>query len=359
MGGDGGVPDQGPPPADLARGDMALGPPPQGMLITVPQDAWTWVDFPDSYCDDGTTTGIGVYNSSKSQNLIVFMNGGGACWDYQTCYVLNTAAHGPFQKTQFDASVAGTSMTGTIFDRTDANNPFKDWSMVFIPYCTGDVHSGNNVATYMDNSNPPVVHMYHHVGHANVLAFLKRLGPTFPNPTKLVVSGASAGGFGSFLNYYFFRWYWPNVESYLLDDSGPPLEMGDIPPGFITSWIDSWKLDQVINQTCGSPCLDDFSQGVPALASAFPNDRMALLESQQDKVISGYFLLSGVGFQTALTNMLNDRIAPTTNFKYFVVTGNTHTMLGNLPMFTSNGVMLETWLGQMINDQKVWTSTMP
>jgi hypothetical protein len=335
--------------------DMALGPAPMGTAITATPDQWTWVDFPDSSCDDGSATGIGVYKSSKSDNVLVFLNGGGACWDYTTCYQLKIAARGPFQKPQFDQFAAG-SPTGTVFDRAEPMNPFKDWSFVFIPYCTGDVHAGNNVMMYTQGN---VTNTYHHAGHANVLAYLKRLGPTFPTPGKLVVSGSSAGGYGSLLNYPYFRWYWPSAPMFLLDDSGPPLEMGDLPASYLPSWIASWKLDQVLGQTCGDPCLMDFSLGITSLANAWPGDRMALLSSEQDKTISGYFLLSGPGFKTALYTMTTDRIDPLSNFHYFVVTGNTHTMLGNVPNFTSATTPLWTWLNQFIGGDAAWKSTKP
>src|SRR2546423_10974885 len=78
--------------------------PPLGDPLTTTMNAWSWVDFPDSSCDDGSATGIGV-NQGSSNNLLVFMNGGGACWDYLTCFQINTAVHGPFGKTQFDAQV--------------------------------------------------------------------------------------------------------------------------------------------------------------------------------------------------------------------------------------------------------------
>ncbi len=35
-------------------------------------------------------------------------------------------------------------MTGRL-DRTNPHNPVRDWSMLFVPYCTGDVDSGSNV----------------------------------------------------------------------------------------------------------------------------------------------------------------------------------------------------------------------
>ena len=37
-----------------------------------------------------------------------------------------------------------------IFDLADPRNAVRDWSMVFVPYCTGDVHSGSNTARYQN-----------------------------------------------------------------------------------------------------------------------------------------------------------------------------------------------------------------
>jgi Pectinacetylesterase len=348
----GGNPDMAGQPPSLM---MQLGAPPMGAAITPTADQWTWVDFPDAVCDDGTATGVGVFKSSTSSNVIVFLNGGGACWDYATCYQLNTAAHGPFGDTQFQAALTNLQ-SGTIFDRTDAANPFKDYSMVFVPYCTGDVHAGDNVMMYSNGGAPRT---YHHAGHANILAYLKRLGPTFPTPGKLVVAGSSAGGFGALLNYAYFRWYWPSTTTYLIDDSGPPFEQDDLPQNYLPSWITSWKFDALLNQTCGMACTSDLSAGVPALVNAFPNDRLALLSSLQDQTIRSYFLLSGTGFEDALLRMTTDRLEPTAHFKYFYVTGQTHTMLGAPGNFTSNATPLKTWLTQEVTDDGAWASTKP
>jgi hypothetical protein len=332
--------------------------PPLGMPIQTSMSTWTWVDFPDSSCDDGSATGIGV-NQGTSSNLIVYMEGGGACWDYLTCYQINTATHGPFGNAQFQQAVGNAGMAaGSIFDRGDANNPFKDWSYVFIPYCTGDVHAGDNVVMYSDNMGMNT-HTYHHTGHKNILAYVPRIAGTWPSPGKLVVSGSSAGGYGSQFNYDTFRKYYPTGKVYLLDDSGPALEGDDIPPGYRTEWYAQWNLGEVLDPVCGAACKDDFSQAVKLLTVRYPNDRMSLLSSLQDQTISGYFLLSAAGFQRALTMMAHDVLDPTSNYHYFFVDGNTHTMLGNLALFSEQGTSLETWLTQLVTDDPAWKTLQP
>lgn len=61
------------------------------------------------------------------------------------------------------------------------------------------------------------------MGHANVLAYFRRLGPTFPNPSQVVLVGGSMGGMGALFNFRGRRGAGANAAAYLLDDSGPLL----------------------------------------------------------------------------------------------------------------------------------------
>src|SRR5689334_20606686 len=68
---------------------------PPAKPIDAPKNKWTFVPIEGAVCDDGTPTGIGVY-LTDNPNLLVFLMGGGACWNYSTCGVLNTSTHGPY-----------------------------------------------------------------------------------------------------------------------------------------------------------------------------------------------------------------------------------------------------------------------
>jgi len=321
-----------------------------GTPITAPASTWTWVDFPDSACDDGTPTGIGV-NLTNSPNVLVFFNGGGACWDASTCLVLNTATHGPFGSTQF-ASVSG-ALSGGIFDRNLSGNPFATWSYVFIPYCTGDLHGGQNVAMYSTATGPRA---YHHVGHENVLAYLRRLIPTFSSAQKVVVSGSSAGGYGAMLNQPDFHAGFPGATLYVLDDSGPMIN--GFPAATVQGFFTNWRLDLVVDPVCGTTCRTDLSAMHSALATTY-GDRSALLSSLQDQTISSYAQMTATQFQTALLALELNRIRPQPKDHVFFVTGQTHTMLGNPASFSQNGVFLLPWLTQFVADDPTWTSVMP
>lgn len=331
------------------------GPPPPAAepIAGLVAGSWSWVDFPDSACDDGSPTGIGV-SPGTGPDLVLVLNGGGACWDYLTCYVLGTANHGPYGEREFRALEA-SALPGSILDRALPGNPFLDATLVFVPYCTGDIHGGDNVATYV---GPGETRIHHHVGHANLVAFVRRLAATFPSPRRLVVSGGSAGGFGSLLNYPTVRQAWPAAQGILVDDSGPPLERGDVPQGLLDAWYESWRLDRVLDPVCGPACRTDLSAGLAAVEALYPGDRMALLSSLQDRVISGYYVTSGPQFEAALLRMAADRIDPAPNARYFFVAGDTHTMLGNPAAFAQGPTLLE-WLGQQASGDPAWTSRRP
>jgi hypothetical protein len=328
--------------------------PPMGEPIDAPAGEWTWVDVAGTTCDDGSQTGMAV-NPGTSNNVLVYMNGGGACWDYTTCFVAQTAAQGPFgaaQWAQYD-----NSLGGSIFDRTDAENPFKDYSFVFVPYCTGDLHGGDQMVTYSDSSHSED---YYHTGHTNILEDMKRVGPTFPAPDKLVISGASAGGGGVLLNYATYRWYWPDAESYLLDDSLPMLVGDDVQPWLRETWIETWDLHTVVDPICPTACTNDFSQMHVALAADYPDDRMALLSSEQDATISGYLLMAQSTFETNLNELDAAVIEPSQQWNRFFVNGNSHTMIGSPGRFhTSDGVELWPWMTQMVTDDAAWDSVGP
>lgn len=68
--------------------DASVGPPPfvaTGAPITAADGAWTWVGFPDSFCRDGSTAGIAVSLESASNKVMIYIEGGGACFDSITC----------------------------------------------------------------------------------------------------------------------------------------------------------------------------------------------------------------------------------------------------------------------------------
>jgi len=47
--------------------------------------AWQRVEIPGTLCGNGSQYKFWYYDSPTSTNLLVMFEGGGACWDYETC----------------------------------------------------------------------------------------------------------------------------------------------------------------------------------------------------------------------------------------------------------------------------------
>jgi Pectinacetylesterase len=318
--------------------------------LSAPPNTWTWIDVPDSRCDDGSPTGFAV-NPKDTSDLFIFFEGGGACWDYLTCVAVQTATKGPVGAAEWAVRAANLPAQ---FDRTRGSNPFRDATMIYIPYCTGDLHAGDNVAVYSSVTTVS----YYHKGRPDTVSFLSRVASTWRDPDRVVVSGSSAGGYGAELTYDLARKTFPQSRMYLIDDAGPLLEGDAVPAAERTAWISAWNIGGLIDDMCVG-CRDDFSRLNSVLTNRYPNDRMALLSSLQDVTIRTYFMLTPDQFQTDLLQMIGDRLTPSLAFRSFVITGDQHTLLSTMTTSTTNGVILEPWLDDMVNDRGNWVSVLP
>jgi len=151
-----------------------------------------------------TSTGsqwVGGFKKGSENKLVIYFYGGGVSVD------AFTAAHGIskhadeffyFDDMSLWKEVAYTCFKGS-FGSDLESNPFKDWTIVLLPYTTGDFHIGTGDFEYTNLEGNPAT-LYHH-GYTNFKLFMDKVMPYLGNPEAIVVSGSSAGGFGtSFLS---------------------------------------------------------------------------------------------------------------------------------------------------------------
>jgi hypothetical protein len=324
----------------------------------LPAGEWTWVELPGSVCSDGSPTGVAVNpGPGERPDLLVFLDGGGACWEALTCFgaagLPPAADPGPFGPADF--SRRQEDIPGSLLDRALPGNPYAAFTLVYVPYCTGDVHAGDAVQDY-----PGAPSRYHHRGRRNLGHAADFLAARLPAPARLVVSGASAGGFGALLAHDALRGRWPEAKGYLVDDSGPPLVGGDFSPALRAAWAVAWRLDEAVVPLCGEECLLDLSLTIPAIARRWPADRLALLSTTRDEVIRAFVGLGPAGFEAALLRLREARFAPLEGrAATFVVAGSGHTMLGAPARFTASDVPLGEWLRRQVADDPAWASAGP
>jgi hypothetical protein len=140
---------------------------------------WTKIEpGGDCECADGSAFSFWVRDANP-QKVVFYLQDGGACFSAETC-----APENDLYKTKVDDGPAGEH---GIFDFADPRNPFADHSVVYVPYCTGDVHLGN-----VDTEYTPELTV-HHKGLVDATAAVDHLAATYGDATDVVVVGESAG----------------------------------------------------------------------------------------------------------------------------------------------------------------------
>lgn len=320
--------------------------------ITAPPNQWSWVPVEGARCGNGSTAGIGINPSASSRDIFIFLMGGGGCWDGLTCLGVPVAAHISTNYGEATLRADLRQVSGNfVLSRTNQQNPFRDATQVFVPYCTGDIHGGDAVKEYTWGSRRETIH---HVGARNMALFLRRLAATVPNARRVTVMGISAGGFGAGLNWWRVADAFPSARTDLIDDSGPPFAP---PPGRWAQMRDAWNIQ--FPRECAS-CRDDLETLLDFYATRFPPPaRMALLSYTRDTTISTYFGITQEDFQTNLLRLARERIAPRPNMRHFIVTGSSHVLSGGATRISGGGVTLAEWLSRMGNDRTDWENVAP
>ena len=251
-------------------------------------DEWVPVELPDTYCSDGSQYKIFVNWHEGADDLMVIFEPGGACWDYESCSgelgILGAANPNGIPDTHMDS----WAIHSPLVRRDSTQNPMRDWNMVFVPYCTGDVHTGSRTTTYQ-NADGTKELTYKHVGHDNMLIVSEWLGWQFQDTDQMYAGGCSAGGAGSSVNYYFLREAIAPNHGYLVNDSGPlfPDSVNSAP--LHEEITQAWGLDAVIDDTpIAASLTEDFGSINAEIADLFPEDRLAITYFIRDYNYSRY-----------------------------------------------------------------------
>jgi len=293
----------------------------------------------DAICLRGTQYLVEVHHGTANK-VLLYLEGGGACWEYVTC---SSGAAKP---------TATASFGDGILDFNNDANPFKDWSVVYAPYCDGSVFTGNNIVDYSLAGNS--IHVFHH-GIQNLSAAVALLKAQYPDPEEILVSGSSAGGYGTFQGYSVTRIAFPDTTITVFDDSGPGLQN----PADTTGVEDrntNWKFLQYVPASC-TDCNTQLSYLSDWAMDRDPTLRTALFSYQQDNVIRGFLMLDGPSYQALLLDTTNDiHNRHPDRFKRFFKKGIAHTVL-ELPGFyalTVNGTVMRDWTADFLTDGPKW-----
>lgn len=272
---------------------------------------WETVELPASSgasCGNGTPYRFFVNRTPFTSKTVVMFEGGGACWDQGACKggTLLDAVNPDGIPTNYMTDWNRQAHLGLVTPFTMRLHPLQSvqtqsWNIVYLTYCTGDVHTGNKVAVY-DNVDPANPMAYHHRGMVNAKAVAAWMAKNLKQPDKLFLTGFSAGGVGSAALYPAFREALKPKQMSLLADSGPLFSVPrDATPEQAPSVLlhnkirTVWGLDganglvtELITKYPGAGSADNLGSITAGLGKIFPNDRIGYANFQEDTNFSAF-----------------------------------------------------------------------
>ena len=329
--------------ADPATGGTATTP-----AIPAVRNRWHRVK-PGGGCRCANGSDFSLFERTADRRRVVLhFGGGGACWSAATC-----AQDGRDGSEGLYAAAVGEgpARRGGIFDLTDRRNPFADWSMVFVPYCTGDVFTGDAVTTYAPGLT------IHHKGYADATAAVEEVARTFPHATEVVVTGLSAGAvavpvFGAMVADRL-----PHARVVVLADSGgayPPAAGAVTGPWNVGGAIPDWPENAGLTAAQWADPVRLWAQA----ARHAPRVRFARFNYAYDHVQATYSALAGAGSRDlAATIDANEAAieAAGVHVANYTAGGEAHGVLqyGTFYTETVGGVRLVDWVARLVAGRAV------
>lgn len=307
---------------------------------TLPNGAWESLRFDASeakaICLRGDPYRVEVRRGTTNK-VLLFLEGGGACWNNQSCWLTPTAK-----------LTADPTFGAGIFELDNPANPFKDWNIVYAPYCDGSVFAGDNLVEY--DGKPT----YHH-GLQNLSAAVTAMRAAFPDPDAIAVAGLSAGGYGTFTGYGVTRVAYPDAPIVVLNDSGPGLQNPDDTTN-IAERATNWQYTSVVPPSC-TRCSDQLTYLTEWALERDATLRVGYFSNLRDVVIRSFNLLSPEAYESLLLGVTDDlRSRQPERFQRFFIQGDGHTTLA-FPFFYTravDGTTVRDWAADLLDDGPQW-----
>jgi hypothetical protein len=315
-----------------------------------PTTGWTRIEpGGDTNCALDTPYAFWV-RPGMVNKLLVYFQGGGACWDAATC-----APGGGYYDGEVTPEDSPENYKFGIFDLNNSENPFKDYSIVFVPSCTGDVHWGNSVKTYqaVDGQEFKI----YHKGFVNGRAALEWAYANIASPESVFVTGGSGGSVGSAA-------FAPHIIEHY--SQSKIIQLGD---SYAMVFHDPIDLQSEFRAH------DNFPDWIPtlakiqpgqfrmadyyaAIANYYPDHIFAQYNTLHDSSQASFYMALGgqAGeFEKDLEASLESIHTRAQNFRSYTASGNEHEILSLATFYTreDNGVRFLDWVADLANNRPV------
>ena len=170
----------------------------------------------------------------------------------------------------------------------DNLHPIKKHSLIYFPYCTGDVFAGEHTALYENKLE------VHHVGYSNVvkaIAYLKQNKLIeFEKVKDFVVYGSSAGAIASLVHAKNFAKELPATSKKTIIADAPGLHFGKrfwqkFTPQLIADYSKNFaKLNVIIDPEDGN-----IARQMPKMCKSLEDWEIGILQGSRDVIMSWGF----------------------------------------------------------------------
>lgn len=297
----------------------------------------------NTVCSDGSPYTFHI-RKGLPDKVLLFMNGGGACWDDKTC---NIQADTPTYVPRADMDHNHPNNHGGIFNLEHPDNPVKDWTLVFASYCTGDVHLGDRAVTYKAANGETFD--IQHKGAVNIDSVLDWIEAQ-TTPQTVVVSGASAGAIAAPVYAGQLARTFPDTNVFHLADGAAGYQ-SPIVPAILAQWNVFAALDPQIYAQL-DPKTAGFYSFYAVENMANPDINFAMFDTTNDAIQVMFMRLTGDSgaLVDALVTTYDDVGNKVQNFSSYLAPGNDHTILRFDRLYTTQvgGTLFLDWFEDLI-----------
>ncbi len=321
-----------------------------------------FIQVPGAVCADGTTTGFSVLYRKGAKKLYLYFDGGGACWNKETCEK-GTAVH-LSEQTPYEGPYSGqdSSSLGGWRDFQNPDNPIADgYNVARLPYCTADIWMGDKVVNYGTIDKPYVIR---HVGHRNVEKILREVRKRFPDPDSILLMGTSGGGLGVSYNVHQVRTTYPRTKMFVLNDSGLPFKTPYVSPKSLEELYTNWGVNGT-NPISGPVGMNVAASILEFNQTNYPDVPYGFISGYKDWTMTFFAKMLGspnftVAVRQTMQSLADEEFTHASNYKVFYLDDFWHGYISKDPSkVVSKGIRLSDWTKAMLNESNAWVNVRP
>ena len=283
------------------------------------------------------------------KRLAIYFQGGGGCWNSRNCGLDG-------QKT-FDNSIDDTdrpwlnkTVVGGILDAANPANPLREFTIVFAPYCTADVHLGARTERYETADGKRLDIDHHGLANAQGVSWVTeqssiRRGSSSPAAAQARFAGVRVP---------------TRASLHEGAGRGGGRRRGGYRTNRLAQWLELWGATRALKH---DPLYRDLEvetanfEDFYSHAAPVPNLQLGQINSIEDGV--QIFFLAQLGNEVkSLAPLLSANIADlrksNPKLRTYTMPGKVHTVLTRPDFYTAkvDEVALSKWVDDLVNGRK-------